>query len=111
MEQLFSGKGFKGMSAEDKERFIDALTGADGKVDKRAAAALVAAAASGGDPELAERIAERMMAGLAAEDGDEVDPALMAALMATTAMAARGASNEEVFSIPLLRKTFFFANN
>jgi len=94
MEQLFSGKGFKGMTSEDKERFLAALTGADGKVDKRAAAALVAAAASGGDPELAERIAERMMAGLAADD--TLDPALMAALMATTSLAARGASNEEV---------------
>ena len=28
--------------------------------------------------------------------GDEIDPAMMAALMATTALVARGASNEEV---------------
>ena len=32
------------------------------------------------------------MAGL----GDDIDPAMMAALMATTALVAKGASNEEV---------------
>ena len=31
--------------------------------------------------------------------GDEIDPAMMAALMATTALVARGASNEEVRQI------------
>ncbi len=95
MEQLFSGKGFSGMSEEDKRRFLDAVTGEDGKVNSHAAAALIAAAASGGDPELAEKIVEKMMSGLGGEDA-EIDPAMMAALMATTAMAAQGASNEEV---------------
>ena len=33
-----------------------------------------------------------MMSGL----GDEIDPAMMSALMATTALVAAGASNEEV---------------
>merc|ERR1719288_590847 len=33
-----------------------------------------------------------MMAGL----GDDIDPAMMAALMATTALVAKGASNEEI---------------
>ncbi len=33
--------------------------------------------------------------------GDEIDPAMMAALMATTALVARGASNEEVRSVRL----------
>ncbi len=95
MEQLFNGKGFSGMTQEEKQRFLDAVTGEDGKVNSRAAAALIAAAASGGDPEVAERIIERMMSGLGGEDA-EIDPAMMAALMATTAMAAQGASNEEV---------------
>ena len=35
------------------------------------------------------------MAGL----GDDIDPAMMAALMATTALVAKGASNEEVRDI------------
>jgi hypothetical protein len=35
------------MSDEDKQRFIAAVTGADGKVNSKAAAALIAAAASG----------------------------------------------------------------
>ena len=35
-----------------------------------------------------------MMSGL----GDEIDPAMMSALMATTALVAAGASNEEVSS-------------
>ena len=38
------------------------------------------------------QIIEKMMAGL----GDDIDPAMMAALMATTALVAKGASNEEV---------------
>jgi hypothetical protein len=48
---------------------------------------------SGGDPEIANKIIERMMSGLG---DDEIDPAMMAALMATTALVAAGASNEEV---------------
>ena len=38
------------------------------------------------------QIIEKMMSGL----GDEIDPAMMSALMATTALVAAGASNEEV---------------
>ncbi len=34
-----------------------------GKIDARAAAALIAAAASGGDPEIANKIIEKMLAG------------------------------------------------
>ena len=102
------------MSDEDKKRFIEAVTGAGGKIDSKAAAALIAAAASGGDPEIANKvkksfrkkileketkrnqfqIIEKMMSGL----GDEIDPAMMSALMATTALVAAGASNEEVRS-------------
>ena len=82
------------MSDEDKKRFIEAVTGAGGKIDSKAAAALIAAAASGGDPEIANKIIEKMMSGL----GDEIDPAMMSALMATTALVAAGASNEEVSS-------------
>ena len=39
-----------------------------------------------------------MMSGL----GDEIDPSMMAALMATTALVARGASNEEVSHLQLI---------
>ena len=97
LENLF-GQGadgslrFNKMSDEDKKRFIEAVTGAGGKIDSKAAAALIAAAASGGDPEIANKIIEKMMSGL----GDEIDPAMMSALMATTALVAAGASNEEV---------------
>ncbi|QQP58025.1 Uncharacterized protein FKW44_003212 [Caligus rogercresseyi] len=50
LENLFSGKDFKfeKMSDEDKKRFLDAVTGAEGKINSKAAAALIAAAASGG---------------------------------------------------------------
>ena len=41
------------------------------------------------------QIIEKMMSGLG---DDEIDPAMMAALMATTALVAQGASNEEVSS-------------
>merc|ERR1719232_1425898 len=78
----------------DKKRFIEAVTGAGGKIDSKAAAALIAAAASGGDPEIANKIIEKMMSGL----GDEIDPAMMSALMATTALVAAGASNEEILA-------------
>ena len=47
------------MSDEDKKRFIAAVTGADGKVNSKAAAALIAAAASGGDPEIANKESTR----------------------------------------------------
>lgn len=100
MEGLFSndGKGenfaskFVKMSDEDKKRFLSAVTGSDGKINSKAAAILIAAAASGGDPDIANKIVEKMMTGL----GDEIDPAMMAAMMAVTALAAQGASNEEV---------------
>ena len=94
LENIFKGGPgeFAKMSDEDKRRFLAAVTGSDGKIDARAAAALIAAAASGGDPDIANKMIEKMMAGL----GDEIDPAMMAALMATTALVARGASNEEV---------------
>lgn len=85
-------EGFAKMSDEDKKRFLAAVTGVGGKIDGKAAAALIAAAASGGDPEIANKIIEKMMSGL----GEEIDPAMMAALMATTALVASGASNEEV---------------
>ena len=86
------GARFVKLSDEDKKKFLNAVTGAGGKINARAAAALIAAAASGGDPAIANKIIEKMMSGL----GDDIDPAMMAAMMATTALVARGASNEEV---------------
>ena len=88
------GAKFVKMSDEDKKKFLDAVTGTGGKINAKAAAALIAAAASGGDPVIANKIVEKMMSGL----GDDIDPAMMAAMMATTALVARGASNEEVCS-------------
>ena len=103
LEGFLSGgaDGFAKMSDEDKKRFLAAVTGVGGKIDGKAAAALIAAAASGGDPEIANKIIEKMMSGL----GDEIDPSMMAALMATTALVASGASNEEV------RPFLFYINN
>ena len=49
------------MSDEDKKRFIAAVTGADGKVNSKAAAALIAAAASGGDPEIANKVTDSVI--------------------------------------------------
>ena len=73
------GARFVKMSDEDKKKFLSAVTGAGGKINARAAAALIAAAASGGDPSIANKIVEKMMSGL----GDDIDPAMMAAMMAT----------------------------
>ena len=83
------GDRFIKMSDEDKKKFLDAVTGAGGKINARAAAALIAAAASGGDPAIANKIVEKMMSGL----GDDIDPAMMAAMMATTALVAKIASD------------------
>ena len=52
----FFAPRFNKMSDEDKKRFIEAVTGAGGKIDSKAAAALIAAAASGGDPEIANKV-------------------------------------------------------
>ncbi len=85
------------MNEEEKQRFLAAVTGESGKVAGRAAAVLIAAAASGGDPHVAEKIVARMTAPAGGGGlGDQIDPAMMAALMACTAMVAQGASNEEV---------------
>ena len=46
LESFFAPGGMGKMSDEDKKRFIAAVTGADGKIDSRAAAALIAAATS-----------------------------------------------------------------
>ena len=50
------GEKFGKMSDADKKRFLDAVTGANGKVNAKAAAALIAAAASGGDPAIANQV-------------------------------------------------------
>lgn len=98
ISDLFSGGSgnigakFRAMSDEDKRKFLAAVTGSSGKIQSKAAAILIAAAASGGNPYVANKIVERMMSGL----DKEIDPAMMAALMATTALVAAGASNDEV---------------
>ena len=56
LENFFAPGGMGKMSDEDKKRFIEAVTGAGGKIDSKAAAALIAAAASGGDPEIANKV-------------------------------------------------------
>lgn len=106
LEGILAGgqDGFAKMSDDDKKRFLAAVTGVGGKIDGKAAAALIAAAASCGDPEIANKIIEKMMSGL----GDEIDPSMMAALMATTALVARGASNEEVRVKPIYHVSVSF---
>jgi hypothetical protein len=42
-------------------KFLSSVSG--GKIDAKAAAALIAAAASGGDPDIANKIIEKMLAG------------------------------------------------
>ena len=53
------------------------------------------------------QIIEKMMSGL----GDEIDPAMMSALMATTALVAAGASNEEVSTAGTTFPYFLFASS
>ena len=43
--------------------------------------------------------------------GDEIDPAMMSALMATTALVAAGASNEEVSTVGTTFPYFLFASS
>ena len=110
VEKLFSGpnqapggpgakkggsKGFHKMNDASKQKFMTAVFGEDGTtVDSQTAAALLAATCSGGDPEIANNLAEMLLP----EIGDNVDPAMMAGLMSACSMINAGASTEEVSS-------------
>ena len=111
VEKLFSGpnqaaagpgakkggaKGFHKMNDASKQKFMTAVFGEDGTtIDSQTAAALLAATCSGGDPEIANNLAEMLLP----EIGDDVDPAMMAGLMSACSMINAGASTEEVSKI------------
>ena len=106
VEKLFSGpgaaagpggkkqsKGFHKMNDSSKQKFMTAVFGEDGTtIDSGTAAALLAATCSGGDPTIANNIAELLLP----EIGDEIDQAMMGALMAACSLINAGASTEEV---------------
>ena len=106
VEKLFSGpgaaagpggkkqsKGFHKMNDSSKQKFMTAVFGEDGTtIDSGTAAALLAATCSGGDPTIANNIAELLLP----EIGDEIDQAMMGALMASCSLINAGASTEEV---------------
>jgi len=107
VEKLFSGpgggaagpggkkqsKGFHKMNDSSKQKFMTAVFGEDGTtIDSGTAAALLAATCSGGDPTIANNIAELLLP----EIGDTIDQAMMGALMAACSLINAGASTEEV---------------
>lgn len=86
-------KGFHKMNDGSKKKFMTAIFGEDGtSVDTNTAAALLVATCAGGDPTIADNIAKLVVPDL----GATVDPAMMAALMASCSMINAGASTEEV---------------
>lgn len=87
------GKGFHKMNDSSKAKFMNAVFGEEGTtIDSGTAAALLAATCSGGDPEIGNNIAELLIP----EIGENVDPAMMAALMSSCSLINAGASTEEV---------------
>merc|ERR1719211_703868 len=88
-----AAKGFHKMNDGSKKKFMTAIFGEDGtSVDTSTAAALLVATCAGGDPTIADNIAKLVVPDL----GATVDPAMMAALMASCSMINAGASTEEV---------------
>ena len=108
VEKLFTGpgqapgpggkkqsKGFHKMNDSSKQKFMTAVFGEDGTtIDSGTAAALLAATCSGGDPTIANNIAQLLMP----EIGAEIDQAMMGALMAACSLINAGANTEEVSS-------------
>ncbi len=107
VEKMFSGpgggtvgptgkkqsKGFHKMNDQSKQKFMTAVFGEDGtSIDVGTAAALLAATCSGGDPEIGENIAQLLVP----EMGENVDPAMMGALMSACSLINACASTEEV---------------
>jgi len=106
VEKLFTGpgqapgpggkkqsKGFHKMNDSSKQKFMTAVFGEDGTtIDSGTAAALLAATCSGGDPTIANNIAQLLMP----EIGAEIDQAMMGALMAACSLINAGANTEEV---------------
>ena len=75
---------------------MKAVFGKDGTtIDTSTAAALLAATCSGGDPQIADNIAQLLVP----EMGENVDPSMMAALMSASSMVNAGANIEEVSSL------------
>merc|ERR1711981_1550739 len=88
-----AAKGFHKMNDGSKKKFMTAIFGEDGtSVDTGTAAALLVAICAGGDPTIADNIAKLIIPEL----GETIDPAMMAALMASCSMINAGATTEEV---------------
>lgn len=97
------GKGFHKMNDSSKAKFMTAIFGEDGTtIDSGTAAALLAATCSGGDPEIADNIAQLLLP----EIGENVDPAMMAALMSACSLINAGASTEDVKTKELFQIMF-----
>lgn len=97
------GKGFHKMNDSSKAKFMTAIFGEDGTtIDSDTAAALLAATCSGGDPEIADNIAQLLLP----EIGDSVDPAMMAALMSACSLINAGATTEEVILFERIQFAF-----
>jgi len=89
-------KGFHKMNDQSKKKFMSAIFGAEGtQIDSATAAALLAATCSGGNPDVGNKLAELLVP----EMNDQVDPAMMAALMSACSLINAGAGTEEVMNI------------
>eukprot|EP00091_Calanus_sinicus_P012385 TRINITY_DN2794_c0_g1_i8.p1 TRINITY_DN2794_c0_g1~~TRINITY_DN2794_c0_g1_i8.p1 ORF type:complete len:1021 (-),score=324.23 TRINITY_DN2794_c0_g1_i8:613-3675(-) len=89
-------KGFHKMNDQSKKKFMSAIFGEEGtQIDSATAAALLAATCSGGNPEIGNKLAELLVP----EMNEQVDPAMMAALMSACSLINAGAGTEEVMAI------------
>lgn len=89
-------KGYHKLTDASKKKFMAAIFGEEGaQIDSSTAAALLAATCSMGNPDVGNKLAELLMPEL----DEEVDPAMMAALMSACSMIQTGASTEEVLNI------------
>lgn len=89
-------KGFHKMNDQSKKKFMSAIFGEEGtQIDSATAAALLAATCSGGNPDIGNKLAELLVP----EMNEQVDPAMMAALMSACSLINAGAGTEEVMAI------------
>jgi len=89
-------KGFHKMNDQSKKKFMSAIFGEEGtQIDSATAAALLAATCSGGNPDVGNKLAELLVP----EMNEQVDPAMMAALMSACSLINAGAGTEEVMAI------------
>lgn len=85
------------MTEQSQGKFMKAVFGSEDSavmIDTATAVALLVATVSGGDPQIGENIAQLLVP----EMGDQVDQAMMAALMTGSSLLSAGATTEEVHS-------------